>query len=160
MKLYVVQHGEAVEKEVNPDRPLSPKGRKDVEAIAKFLGNAGVQAEKVWHSGKPRAQETAEILAAQIAPQATLERHAGLDPKDEPSAIVGEIQRCSENLLVVGHLPHLERLVAHLLTQKEKSLPVSFERGGVVGIEREDDQTWRIRWMIVPSLLPPSRFRR
>jgi len=30
MRVYLVQHGEAVSKEENPDRPLSEKGAADV----------------------------------------------------------------------------------------------------------------------------------
>ena len=37
MKIYLVQHGESVLEEVNPEKPLSPDGREEVGKIAKFL---------------------------------------------------------------------------------------------------------------------------
>ena len=37
MKLYLVQHGEALPKEINSDRPLSDQGRQDLEQFARFL---------------------------------------------------------------------------------------------------------------------------
>ena len=37
MKLYLMQHGDALQKDVDPDRPLSPRGRRDIEKIAAFL---------------------------------------------------------------------------------------------------------------------------
>ena len=33
MRLYLAQHGDAVEKDVNSERPLSAKGKKDVEEL-------------------------------------------------------------------------------------------------------------------------------
>jgi phosphohistidine phosphatase len=153
MRLYLVQHGEAVEKEEDPERPLSSKGKKDVEAVGRFLSKAGVRASRVWHSGKARARQTAEILACHLAPKAILEQRAGLDPKDEPGIAAKDVERCGDDLIVAGHLPHLERLAGQLLAGKEKAAPVAFERGGVVALERAGDAAWRIVWMIVPSLL-------
>ena len=37
MKLYLVQHAKAVEKDVDSERPLSAEGRKDIEKVAAFL---------------------------------------------------------------------------------------------------------------------------
>ena len=41
MRVYLVQHGDAVPKEVDPDRPLSDTGRQDIERLAKFLNRIG-----------------------------------------------------------------------------------------------------------------------
>ena len=43
MKLYLVQHGQAVSKEEDPERPLSEQGREDVRRVATRLGEAGVR---------------------------------------------------------------------------------------------------------------------
>ncbi len=37
MKVYLVQHGEAESKEVNPQRPLTEQGMRDVQRIAEAL---------------------------------------------------------------------------------------------------------------------------
>src|SRR5688572_29245639 len=37
MRLYLVQHGEAVPEQVDPQRPLSEAGRRDVQAMARLL---------------------------------------------------------------------------------------------------------------------------
>lgn len=63
MKLYLVQHGEAVSKQEDPERPLSEQGTRDVQAMAGFLKHAGIKVVRVWHSGKRRAEQTAIILA-------------------------------------------------------------------------------------------------
>src|SRR5688500_9788627 len=63
MRLYLVQHGEAVPEQVDPQRPLSEAGRRDVQAMARLLAGAGIRPTRIVHSGKRRAQETAELLA-------------------------------------------------------------------------------------------------
>ncbi len=49
MKLYLVQHAEAVPAEDNPDRPLSDKGRTDVQRVASFLARS-VRVGRIIHS--------------------------------------------------------------------------------------------------------------
>jgi len=62
MRLYLVQHGEAKREEEDPSRPLTENGRREVEIVAKFLSEAGIKIDKILHSGKLRAAQTAEIL--------------------------------------------------------------------------------------------------
>lgn len=50
MRVYLVQHGDAVPKEVDPDRPLSDTGRQDIERLAKFLNAAKVRVSRIIHS--------------------------------------------------------------------------------------------------------------
>jgi Histidine phosphatase superfamily (branch 1) len=68
MRLYLMQHGAALAKDVDPARPLSEQGEQDVRRIAAFLARAGVGVGRIWHSGKRRAEQTAELLAAALPP--------------------------------------------------------------------------------------------
>ena len=43
MRIYLTQHGLAVPKDIDPDRPLSEQGREDVRRLAEFLDKAGNQ---------------------------------------------------------------------------------------------------------------------
>ena len=52
-----------------------------MQKMAEFLRTAGVTANEVQHSGKRRAEQTAEILAAAIAGGRLRER-SGLQPND------------------------------------------------------------------------------
>ena len=69
MKLYLAQHGEAVSKAEDPERPLSEQGRRDVRVVAGLLKAAGLRVERVWHSGKARAEQTARVLAGAVLPR-------------------------------------------------------------------------------------------
>jgi phosphohistidine phosphatase len=55
MRLYLVQHGEAVSKDIDPDRPLTAAGRQDIELLASFLWRHRVSVSRIIHSGKARA---------------------------------------------------------------------------------------------------------
>ena len=72
MKLYLVQHGDALAKDIDADRPLSEKGQSDVKRIASFLAGR-MEVSRVMHSGKTRAQQTAELLADSMASELPVE---------------------------------------------------------------------------------------
>jgi phosphohistidine phosphatase len=153
MKLYLVQHGDALDKEVDPDRPLSPDGVRDVELVAAFAKEAGIHVDEIWHSGKARARQTAERMAEAIAPDCTLNESAQLSPKS-PAKLIGEtLASPDDDLMIVGHLPHLANLAGLLLTGSEDSRPVAFQKGGIVCLERGEDRTWHLAWMVTPALL-------
>ena len=82
MKLYLAQHGEALSRQEDPERPLSEQGVQDVRAVAAFLGDAGIKLARVWHSGKRRAEQTAEILARVVLSGGRAEVIEGISPND------------------------------------------------------------------------------
>ncbi|MBN2125437.1 MAG: phosphohistidine phosphatase SixA [Deltaproteobacteria bacterium] len=151
MKVYLVQHGRPVSKEENPDRPLSPEGKRDVELVAGLLGRRGIGVGKVLHSGKTRARETAEILATALGPALEPESRKGLSPLDDVRDIAREIEEGREDLLIAGHLPHLGRLASLMLAGNPDSSLVNFRQGGVLCLERGEGG-WGIAWMIVPEI--------
>jgi len=153
MKLYLVQHGEACAKDVDPERSLTDRGREDVERLAAFLGRAGIAVERVIESGKLRAAQTADLLAAVVAPLVELETDARLQPNDDPAAIDWAQMTGDTDTLVVGHLPFMARLVSMLVAGDPGRPIAAFRPGSVVCLERDDDGSWQIDWMIRPELL-------
>jgi phosphohistidine phosphatase len=153
MKIYLVQHGEACAKEVDPDRPLTDQGKADVERLAAFLKRAGIQVERVIHSGKLRAAQTAERLAHAIAAGVELESCTLINPNDNPKTFDWQSDSRGRDTLVVGHLPFMARLVSHLLIEDENRLITAWQPGSIVCLQREDAGSWRINWMIRPELL-------
>jgi phosphohistidine phosphatase len=153
MKIYLVQHGEACAKEVDPDRPLTDQGKADIERLAAFLKRAGIQVERVIHSGKLRAAQTAERLAHAIAAGVELESCTLINPNDNPKTFDWQSDSRGRDTLVVGHLPFMARLVSHLLIEDENRLITAWQPGSIVCLQREDAGSWRINWMIRPELL-------
>lgn len=153
MRIYLTQHGMAVPKDEDPDRPLSDDGRRNVQRLARFLRDRGVRVARLLHSGKTRAEQTAALLAGSILVSGQHGAHDGLGPKDPLEKIVPEIAFWSEDTLLVGHLPHLGRLAA-LLVASNPDLPiVAFKPGSVVCLERDGAVGWSLAWMIRPELL-------
>ena len=65
-----------------------------------------------------------------------------------------EIESLQGDLMIVGHLPFLSGLAALLLTGEEMVEVVAFQFGGVLCLERNDERTWQVDWMVVPRILP------
>ncbi len=152
MKLYLMQHGEACAQELDPERPLTKQGQSDAERVATFLKQAGVQVERVVHSGKLRAQQTAECLAQTVAPGLEPESSDMINPNDNPKAFDWQSESWNRDTLVVGHLPFMAKLVSHLIINDEDKLITAYQPGTIVCLEHADGQ-WQLNWMIRPELL-------
>ena len=138
---------------MDPKRPLSEDGRADIERLAVLLGRAGVRVGRVIHSGKLRAEQTAQCLAAVVAPGVEIESSGIINPNDNPKAFDWQSGSWDHDTLVVGHLPFMAKLVAHLAGGDENRSIAAFQPGSIVCLEREDGSDWRINWMIRPELL-------
>jgi phosphohistidine phosphatase len=156
MHLYLVQHGAAKPESEDPERPLTEDGMRTVEKMAAWLESAGVSMDRIEHSDKLRARQTAQILASWLKPTEGIRQVAGLAPNDDLRPILSRLGKETKNLMLVGHLPHLSRLVSHLLGLSANRTAVQFEMGGVVRIDRSETGTWVIRWVVLPELLPPG----
>jgi len=148
-----MQHGDALDKNVNALRPLSDRGRQDVQKVADFLKTKDFAVNEIWHSGKLRSRETAELLKKGACPEATLVEHRELEPEQLAKNTLKLIKKLEKDLVIVGHLPHLARLVGLLVCGDEKCEPVLFHKGSVLALERIEDVCWQICWMITPNLL-------
>lgn len=164
MKLYLVQHGEAVPEELDPERSLSEKGISDVKKVAQFLRKRKIRVEKILHSAKLRAIQTAEILCKEAELSKKLEQCEGLAPNDPIVPMVEKIRTISSrenemDLMIVGHLPYLQKLSDFLLTGSEAAGVLAFSQGGVVCLEEKPAADlarpgkWRILWQLIPELL-------
>lgn len=153
MKLYLTRHGQANRPEVDPEKNLSQKGRADVGRVAAFLEtNKNVQVKQVFHSGKSRAQQTAEIMASAIAPGADIVKIDGINPNDPVEPLVDLIETWTEDTQVVGHLPYMANIVSQLVSG-DHSLTVMFEAGTTVCLEKLEGH-WIILWVVGPGIVP------
>lgn len=153
MFLYLVQHGEAVPESENPDRPLTPTGRQDIEHIGAFLAQVGVRVPLIVHSGKRRAADTAAMLAAAIGGEPTLSERTRLLPGDSTEWLAEQIGTWRDDTMVVGHQPFIGRLVSRLVLGKEAPALVDVTPGTVVCLSRRGATgAWFIAWLITPTL--------
>ena len=153
MHAYLVQHGKAKSVEEDPNRGLSDVGREEVARVAEFLRGLRITISLIQHSGKLRAEETAHILGSSVRCTTGPCHTDGLDPTEDPAATANFLNVYTDDIVIVGHLPHLERLTSLLLTGNPDRRPVQFRNGGVVCLEKERNGTWSLVWAIVPDLL-------
>jgi phosphohistidine phosphatase len=145
--LYLVHHGDAVGPDVDPMRPLSDRGRAHVERLAKLAAEAGAKPEIIWHSGKLRARQTAEVFWRHCNALATFAATHGLQPTDPTSWIVDAITGETRDVMLVGHFPHLPRLLGVCLAGRADAGPAEFPLHGVVALDREG-HTWTEKWRL------------
>lgn len=153
MKLYLVQHAKAVAKEQDPERPLSELGRREAERMAAFVGPLGLKVDQLWHSGKTRADQTAEIYADALTVAEGPTARAGLKPNDNVALLRDELAVTSDDTMIVGHMPFISRLATLLLTGYESPPVITFVNAGLVCLERTADNRWQVAWSLAPDLL-------
>lgn len=153
MQLYLVQHGAAKSEAEDPQRSLTAEGAKTVEGMAKYLSSLRLHVSGIEHSGKERARQTAEVLAAHLCPEDGTRQVPGISPNDDVRPMHERLQNESGSLMIVGHLPYLSRLLSVLLGVQQDRTLVAFQMGGVVHLERGDNGEWRLRWILPPELL-------
>ncbi|MCF7792014.1 MAG: phosphohistidine phosphatase SixA [Victivallales bacterium] len=149
MKIYLVRHGNALSSEENQKRPLSGDGREDVERVASHLKSEGVKVEKVYHSGKLRAQQTAEIFSKNLC-DGIVQQIGGMKPNDDVKNFFSEIE--GDNLMFVGHLPFMEKAVSWLTVGNDSAEIIKFAAGSAVCIERSEEEGFRVSWFITPNI--------
>ena len=95
--LVLVRHGQAKSTEEDPTRQLNLIGRQQAESMSNWFARLGPKVDEVWHSGKPRARQTAEILARGLglAP-ARVRKVAGLSPAESHLMVARHLEEAEE----------------------------------------------------------------
>lgn len=151
MKIYLVQHAEAKREEEDPERGLTEKGIEDLKKIGKFLEKLDIKINKIYQSGKKRAYQTAEILKESLKLKLNIEKIDGISPMDEPEILFEKIKNLNEDIMVVGHLPHLSKFLSLLISGDKNKEIVSFKMGSVLCIENKEGN-WIIKWFLLPEI--------
>lgn len=157
MMLYLMQHAQAVAEEVDALRPLSEEGRTAIARVAAHVALHSLPVGHIYHSGKLRARQTAEILAAELHVEDRVEQLEGLNPKDraEPLArwLRVETQKPAESgIVLVSHLPLLDRLASLLLTGDEEMEVIAFQYAALVALAlKGDGKRFAVQWMLTPA---------
>jgi phosphohistidine phosphatase len=152
MALFLVQHGKSLSKDKDPEQGLSEEGVSEVKKIAKVAKGYGVHVSRIIHSGKKRARQTADIFASSLRPEDGIQESSGLKPLDDVPAFAGKINS-EDNIMLVGHLPFMERLTSYLITGSIDKPVFKFRNGGIVCMDKDPDKgSWFIRWVLMPTI--------
>jgi phosphohistidine phosphatase len=148
-QLWLIHHGRALHPTDDPRQPLSEAGRAETAHLAATLAARGVRPDVVWHSGKLRARQTADLCWRACQPLAALCATRDLQPGDPPTAMRDRLYGETRAILIVGHLPHLPALRALLCPADGEA---GFPAHGAVALESDDDGiTWREAWRVAPA---------
>jgi len=154
MKLYLVQHGEAKHEAEDPERSLTPTGEDETRKLSLAGKRLNIRPSKIYHSGKLRALQTAKILGEGLdIPLSLVIGVEGLNPNDEVKPWAKRISEETEDLMLVGHLPFLEKLASHLLCGDENARVVLFRYSALICLDRREDKRWAVRFVILPEML-------
>jgi len=152
MALYLIQHGKSLSKDQDPDQGLSAEGIAETERIARQAKGDGVAASQIRHSAKTRARQTAEIFAGALNPKQGIREVSGIKPLDDVAAYAANIDP-AENIMLVGHLPFMERMAAFLITGSLDKPVFKFQNSGIVCLDKDPEaQTWVIQWALMPKI--------
>lgn len=152
MVLYVVQHGKSLTKTEDPEKGLSIDGKLDTERIAGVANGYRVKVSRIVHSGKKRARETAEIMASVLSPASGLESRNGMNPLDDVRTFADNLD-LDKNIMLVGHLPFLERLIGLLVCGNPDQTVFRLQNSGILCIDRVPEvKNPVIRWALMPSV--------
>ncbi|HEY7349169.1 MAG TPA: phosphohistidine phosphatase SixA [Ktedonobacterales bacterium] len=158
MMLYLMQHAQAESGEVDAQRPLSQEGRAAVGRVAARAAQLSLPVEYIYHSGKLRARQTAEVLAAALHLESRAEELDGLGPKDraEPLARWLRVEAQKEmvgGVALVSHLPLLDRLASLLVTGDEDIGVVVIQYAALVALApKGDGKHFAVQWLLTPEL--------
>jgi len=124
--------------------PLSSAGRAAVARLAADAAARGARPDVVWHSGKLRARQTAELFWRASNPLAEFSATRGLQPDDPPGWMRDRLAGEARAVMLVGHMPHLARLL-HMLLRRPAGEAPDFPLHGCVALEAEGD-VWKEIW--------------
>lgn len=152
MALYLVQHGKALPKEVSPDQDLSEEGIAEAEKIARVAKEYNIKVGQIRHSTKTRARRTAAVFQAALGPKEPMQVMEGLKPLDDVTSVASEIPN-EHDIMLVGHLPFMERMASYLITGDIEKKVIKFQNAGIVCLDREPETgDWFIKWALMPYI--------
>jgi phosphohistidine phosphatase len=152
MWLYLVHHGEALASELDARRPLSDAGQVAVRRLAEQTAARGVKPTVIWHSGKLRARQTAEAFWRACNPLAEFAAARGLQPADIPQMLRDALLGETRDVMVVGHMPHLARVLSLLTTGVDADAP--FPTNGLIALDggaaakTDERELWTEGWRL------------
>jgi phosphohistidine phosphatase len=148
--IYLVHHADAVGPDLDPQRPLSGRGLQQAEELARLAAGHGVKPQLIWHSGKVRARQTAEILRRRCAQLAPMSAERGLQPTDPPEWMRDRLAGEVGAVMLVGHFPHLPRLLELMIAGPPGGPGAGFPPHGLVTLEPAGER-WTEAFRIAPA---------
>jgi phosphohistidine phosphatase len=161
VNLYLLRHGIAAEPgtpgiKTDAERPLVPKGEQRLRAAAAAMEKMDLSFDVIVSSPFLRAKQTAEIVAKILKLEKRLTISSDLVPGGNPQALIrqlNDLKPAPENILLVGHEPHLSRLIA-LLATGDTVAAIEMKKGSLCKLETEELECGHcatLKWLLTPG---------
>lgn len=164
MQLLVIRHAIAEDRddfadsgEDDSERPLTRIGRRRMRRNARGLARLAPPIDKIASSPYVRAFDTAQIVVETLGLTSSIEVIDALTPDQPSEALLPWLatQPQDSTVAIVGHEPHLGRLVTWLMTGSAES-HVVFKKGGVCLLDlgvRPSGGSALMQWLVTPGQL-------
>lgn len=158
LELHLLRHADAGDPDAwtgdDNVRPLSKKGRRQAEALGRFLAARGLSFDAIVSSPKTRALETAELVADALGVAVAQEKRLG---QSLDIARLGDILDgiSGRRVMLVGHDPDFSELAS--LLSGASYLPL--KKGALVRLDVSlplQPAGGTLRWLLPPSLVATS----
>src|SRR5262245_13237534 len=159
MNVYLIRHAEAVPLELSgvnadADRPLTPHGHDQCQALAAMLVRQGIALDLVLTSPYLRTRQTAQGLLDHLNDsRPRVEPCEPLAPGGKAGKLARELRKTkAKNVAMVGHMPDLAECAAWLIGSKKAR--IDFEKAGVALIsfnDLPDKGTGCLQWLVTPD---------
>ena len=144
MRLYLVQHGDALAKDVDPERQLSDQGRADITRLAAWLAANNVAVSTICHSGKVRTRQTAELLEPVLESGGKIRSAEDIGPNDVPEAFLKRLRNIDVDTVIVSHLPFVARVLSQAVTGSPDQQLAEFRPGSLAVVECDESDAWHL----------------
>jgi phosphohistidine phosphatase len=133
------------------DRPLSPKGERQAERVARHLESIGAIPDLIISSPKLRAFQTAEVVARRLGQDVVISDTLGSGFDVASLGAILEDAGGPGRPLLVGHDPDFSMAVSDLV-----GASITVRKGALVRVDAEmplGDGQGDLRWLIPPEAL-------
>ncbi len=151
MHFYLIRHGECEGMEKpDADRQLTSQGINDVRKVAQHMTARVSPPQQVFVSPLRRAQQTAELFDAWLAPISIQE---WLLPTARPTEVLAALQAFEgQDCALVGHLPNLGLLLGTLVWGTPvKEIVMARGAAAHLILDQFEPGSARLQWLITPD---------
>lgn len=156
VQVFLLRHAEAIDETLelrDPDRHLTPRGREQARGLGDRMRWHDCAPTHIWSSPLVRAVQTAELVAAGLHTEASVEVLPALGPEGSPRAVEAAVRAlpAGSAVLLVGHEPSLSGIGALLVGAQDFEGLAKAQAARIVdGVLR-----WRFAWDAeAPSVVP------
>ena len=146
MKVYLVHHADALKKEQDPQRHISPMGQAQSDRLGERFKAMGVAPVRILHSDKQWTIDTAVHIAAKLGLQSkTAKTGYPINTGDSLAPFLADIASAGGDIMMCGHVDYLLRSASQLVCGDEKRKVVEFKPGNGTAVCLEGEgSSWAV----------------